>query len=321
MTITDSPAPTVITIRSEKCKKDGLCVTVCPVRVFAAGKNESPVVRRADECVLCGQCLAVCANEAIAHSRLDRSRFVRIDGQQPVEGAAAMQLLRQRRLVRAYKPEAVPRELIERIVEVAGFAPTSAHGREGWVRTVTVVTGVEEMRRVAALTVEYMRELRGLLRSPFAKLVARFKVEPRRGRAMLPDLDMRIAEYEQGRDAIVYGAPAAIFVHTPEVTSEPSADCDAALFAVMIAAHAHGLGTCWNGWLAKAGDAFKARKAKGLRRMLGIPEHHVVGAAMTLGYPAVRLHSVPQRETHLHWVTLSEARPRGADPHQSMASM
>jgi hypothetical protein len=36
--------------------------------------------------------------------------------------------------------------------------------------------------------------------------------------------------------------------------------------------------------------------------MLGIPEHHQVGAAMTLGFPALKLHSVPQREIKLHWV-------------------
>jgi nitroreductase len=173
------------------------------------------------------------------------------------------------------------------------------------------VSGESDMRRVLELTVEYMREMRALLNSPLVKLAARFKIEPRRGRSMLDDLDMRLAEYEQGRDAVVYGAPAAIFVHTPRLTPEPQIDCDAALFAVMLAAHARGLGTCWNGWLAKAADAFKARRATGLRRLLRIPDHHEVGAAMTVGFPGIDLHSIPQRETLVRWASAEPSGARG----------
>jgi nitroreductase/NAD-dependent dihydropyrimidine dehydrogenase PreA subunit len=293
---------TSISIDADRCRKDGLCAQVCPVRIFVAPKGDLPVVQRAEDCVLCGQCVAICAHQAILHSRLDLGRLVRIEERHPVEGPAAIELLRQRRSVRVYKSDPVPRDLLERIVEVAGFAPTSAHGKEGWVRSVTVVSGPDQMQRVRDLTVEYLRELRGLLGSAMVGFVARFKVEPRRGIGMLPDLDLRLAEHDQGRDAILYDAPAAVFVHTPEATHEPSADCDAALFAMMIAAQAHGLGTCWNGWLAKAASAFKAKRATGLRRMLAIPDHHQVGAAMTIGFPALRLHSIPQRETRIHWV-------------------
>jgi nitroreductase len=91
------------------------------------------------------------------------------------------------------------------------------------------------------------------------------------------------------------------------LTPEPQIDCDAALVAMMLAAHAHGLGTCWNGWLAKAADAFKARRAVGLRRLLQIPDHHEVGAAMTVGIPGIQLHSVPQRETAVRWVSAEAA--------------
>jgi len=295
--------PTEITIDVDKCKHDGLCAQLCGARVFDWSENEPPVVRRAELCMLCGQCLAICANDAIAHSRLDRKNFARIENRQPVEAAAMEQFLRQRRSVRNYKPTEVPRELLERIAQVAGFSPTSAHGKEGWVRSVTIVSGADDMRRVAELTAEYMRELGAFLSSFVVRQIARFKIEPRRGIGMLPDLNMRVAEYEAGRDCLVYSAPAAIFVHTPELTHEAQIDCDAALMAMMMAAHAHGLGTCWNSWIAKAADAFKVKRAVGLRRMLAIPEHHKVGAAMTIGFPAIKLHSVPQRETAIHWAT------------------
>jgi nitroreductase/NAD-dependent dihydropyrimidine dehydrogenase PreA subunit len=294
-------AATGITIVADKCRRDGLCAQVCPVRIFDWRLGEVPQVRRVEQCVLCGQCLAVCPSDGIVHSRLEESRFTRIERRTPVEGAALMELLRQRRSVRVYQPQPVPRELLARIVEMAGFAPTSAHGGEGWTRFVTVVSGEAEMRRVLELTVDYLRELRAVLDSLLVRGLAKFLVPPRRGRSMLPDLDMRLAEYSHGRDAIVYGAPAAMFVHTPRETPDPQTDCDAALFAMMLAAHAHGLGTCWNGWLAKAAETFRVRHATGLRRLLQIPDHHEVGAAMTVGFPGLRLHSVPPRETTVRW--------------------
>jgi nitroreductase len=163
------------------------------------------------------------------------------------------------------------------------------------------------MGRALELTVEYLRELRAVLHRPLVRVLAKFLVPPRRGRSMLPDLDMRLAEHDQGRDAIMYGAPAAIFVHAPRETPAPQIDCDTALLAMMLAAHAHGLGTCWNGWLAKAAEAFKVRHATGLRRLLQIPDHHEVGAAMTIGFPGLKLHSIPQRQTMVQWVSAEGA--------------
>ncbi|MBN2358581.1 MAG: nitroreductase family protein [Deltaproteobacteria bacterium] len=297
--------PTAISIAAEQCKRDGLCARVCPARIYDWQKDTVPTISRVEHCGLCGQCLAVCPGGAIVHSRLDPNHFTRIENRQPVEPAAAQELLRQRRSVRNYKPDEVPRDLLEQIARVAAYAPTSAHGGEGWVRSATIVSGRADMQRVLELAVEYLRELRGMLDLFVVKQMARFRPELQRAFGMLPDLEMRLAEHAAGRDVILYSAPAAIFVHTPRQTAEPQVDCDAALYAMMIAAQAHGLGTCWNGWLTKAGDAFKARRATGLRRLLAIPDHHDVLAAMTIGYPALRLHSIPQRETAIHWIATS----------------
>jgi nitroreductase len=113
---------------------------------------------------------------------------------------------------------------------------------------------------------------------------------------------MRLTEYEEGRDVITYGAPAAIFVHSPRVTPTPQTDCDCVMYPMMLMAHALGLGTCWNGYLSKAASGFKLDTFTALREMLELPDHHDVYAAATLGFPRVRLHSVPQRESRAHWV-------------------
>jgi nitroreductase len=229
-------------------------------------------------------------------------RLVKITDRHPVEAAALGRLLRQRRSVRAYKDEEIPKELLEQVVEVGGFGPTGSHGGEGWVRRVTVVAGQGEMKQVAALTYEYVKQLSALLDSVAVRTMARWKEGPRAGRLMLPDMKMRLAEYEGGRDMITYGAPAALFVHSPRVTATPQTDCDNVMYPMMLMAHALGLGTCWNGYLATAASGFRLKGFTALREMLEVPAHHDVYAAATLGFPRFRLHSVPQRETRAHWV-------------------
>jgi nitroreductase/Pyruvate/2-oxoacid:ferredoxin oxidoreductase delta subunit len=293
---------TRISVDEDICRKDGLCALICPTRVFTHREGQPPEIGNETLCCLCGQCLAVCPSGAISHSRLDRSRFEKIADRHPVAAVALGQLLRQRRSVRAYKDKAVPKALLEQIVEVGGFGPTGSHGGEGWVRRVVVVTGRNDMKRVADLTCEYVKQLCDLLDSFMVKMVARWSEGPRMGRLMLPDMRMRLAEYESGRDAFTYEAPAALFVHTPRVSPTPQTDCDNVMYPVMLMAHALGLGTCWNGFLSKAASGFRRKGFTALREMLDLPDHHDVYAAATLGYPRFRPHSVPQRETRAHWV-------------------
>jgi nitroreductase/NAD-dependent dihydropyrimidine dehydrogenase PreA subunit len=295
-----------LTVNHELCGGDGICAAICPARILRMGEKKAPPeVGEMGTCVLCGQCIAACPRGAIAHSALDAAGFERIEERQPLAPEAAMGFLRQRRSVRAYDNKPVPKELLARVVRIAGFAPTSAHGGEGWVRSVAIVTGAAAMRKVAELTAEHMRLMGKMLDHPVVRLLGRFghwKDEVRSGRAMLPDLRMRLAEWKASRDVITYEAPAALFVHTPRAEPEPVATCQAALMAILYAAHAHGLGSCWNGYLTKAACAFKTPSFTELRDMLGIPRHHDVLAAATIGYPRFKLHSLPARQTNIRWV-------------------
>ncbi len=74
------------------------------------------------------------------------------------------------------------------------------------------------------------------------------------------------------------------------------------MYPMMLMAHALGLGTCWNGYLSRAASGFKVGGFTALRELLELPDHHDVYAAATVGFPAVRLHSVPPREARAHWV-------------------
>ena len=291
-----------ITIDKEKCKKEGLCARVCGVRMFSHKRKEYPEVRNQEDCVLCGECIAVCPTGAITHNLLDKTRFKRTAGLAPLDADVVASILHQRRSVRAYKKGQIPRDVLEEIASVGGYAPTSAHGGEGWTRSCIIVSGEENMCKVRELTADYMRRLARLLESLVVRIVAHWNPGPRVGRSMLPDIYMRLRELEQGRDAITYDAPHALFFHSPRFSPYPQVDCDAAIYSVMLLAHAKGMGTCWNGWLMKAANGFRIKSFTALREMLGFPDHHEVFSAATLGYRALDLHSIPHRETKIGWV-------------------
>jgi nitroreductase/NAD-dependent dihydropyrimidine dehydrogenase PreA subunit len=291
-----------IAIDSERCEAEGLCASLCPVRIFSHEKGSVPRISDTEHCVLCGQCVAVCPNDAITHSVLERQRFREIKEMASIDAGVVASLLRQRRSVRNYKKDLVPRRELEELAEIAGFSPTSAHGGEGWTRSCIIVSGAESMGLVRDMTAEYMKQLAALLDSPMVRIMARWKPSPRVGRSLLPDITMRLREYARGEAVITYNAPHAIFFHSPTHSVYPQITCDTALYTVMLLAHARGMGTCWNGWLMKAANGFKIRSFTRLRELLGFPDHHEVFAAATLGYRAVKLHSTPDRKTTVRFI-------------------
>ena len=74
------------------------------------------------------------------------------------------------------------------------------------------------------------------------------------------------------------------------------------MLAVQLLADAHGCGTCWNGLLQGAAAGDHVRGFRKLAEFLKIPEGHKCYAAATVGYPAVRLHSLPLREVGITWI-------------------
>lgn len=300
--MTTSPIPS-ITINHDACQHDGLCTQLCPMRILTYQAGTAPEVRRSEECILCGHCVASCPSNAIIHDGLDLARLRKKTSAESPTPVQAYALLSERRSVRNYKRDPPPRELFERVIEVAGYAPGSPHHRLGWERHFTVVVGEEKMRQVREITVDYTRRICSLLDSLLMRCAALLFESARAGREVLPDLRMRLAEWEQGRDLITYGAPAAIFAHAPVNSALPQIDCDAALSSVLLYAHANGLGTCWNGILQDAARGHHLRGFNDLRRLLKIPSDHVCYAAATVGYPSLRMHRVPPRKVAVSFVT------------------
>lgn len=294
--------PPVITIDPQTCKRDGLCARLCPVGVFTAPAGQVPAVAHTEECVLCGQCLAGCPQNAIQHSGFEPASVESVNPQVPLTPQTAYALLSQRRSVRNYKKEVPTHELLETVIAAASCAPGSPHHRIGWERRFIVVSGQEKMQKVCAITAEYVQQTYDLINSFVVRLAARFDDSARSALAVAPDLAMRLEAYRAGQDKLTYNAPAAVFAIAPLVSSTPQVDCDAALYAVLLMAQAYGLGSCWNGLLQGAACGDHLRGFTRLSEFLSIPAGYKCYAAATFGYPQIHVQRVVKRAVDIQWV-------------------
>jgi ferredoxin/nitroreductase len=292
----------VISVNAETCTRCGLCVKICPTRIFGSATGIIPVTHHLEECVLCGQCLCVCMKSSIIHSGFELSNFKSIQNKHPLTSEIAFEFMSQRRSVRNYKIEIPSKELLDKISQIAGYAPGSPHHRVGWVRNITIVQGADSMKVVLDRTADYMQKTVRLLKSWYLKVAAKYSDSARAGISVVPDMEMRLDEYKKGNDLIIYNAPAAIFIHAPVNSSTPQTDCDTACMMIQLYAEANGLGTCWNGLIQMAAAGDHIRGFTRLADYLKIPEGHKCYAAMTLGYPTTTLHSIPERKVDITWI-------------------
>lgn len=270
------------TIDQSLCIQCGECAADCPLSLIDLedGWPRIPEFKEA-HCIRCQHCLAVCPTAALSILGLDPelSQAVMVHPPDMVEN-----LITSRRSVRRYRSEAVPKDVIRRLMEVVAHAPTGKNQRQ--VR-FTLVDDPEVLERIRIQTMDGIRTavLEDSLPDGmefFAKMV-----EP----------------FDRGRDIIFRGAPHMLIASAPTGSPSPEADPFIALSYFELMAASLGLGTVWCGFARWALQSVVPEMV----RKLGIPADHRSMYAVMFGYPAVRYARTVQREVQdLHRVTLSD---------------
>jgi F420 biosynthesis protein FbiB-like protein len=176
-------------------------------------------------------------------------------------------LLQARRSIRRYSPQAVPAQVIERLLTAATWAP-SAHNRQPW-RFATVATP-EAKTRLA-------RAMGDRLRSD--RLADGDALE-----AIDADRDRSYARITGATAVILVCLTLADMDHYPDARRARAEYLMAvqsvamAVQNILLAAHADGLGACWMCAPLFCGDV--------VREALDLPDDWEAQALVTLGYPA-----------------------------------
>jgi nitroreductase len=215
-----------------------------------------------------------------------------------------------RRSVRAFRPDPVSREIIQRILNVAARAPSGTN-MQPW--RAYVLTGSIKERLSEALLQVHARGGTDLTSAEYRYYPAQF-FEPYLGRRRRVGFDLygllgiqrgekdRMA-HQHGRNLVFFGAPVGL-IFTIDRRLEIGSWLDYGMFLenIAIAARAHGLDTCM--------QAAFAPFHRTIRDNLPLSEAEVVVCGMSIGYEdpdapenQLRTERVPASEfaTFLGW--------------------
>lgn len=260
-----------------RCIRCGRCVRVCPSQIFGRVEPEGRIVVRDPEgCIVCGHCVAACPAGAIDHEAFPPERVHKADRTKLPSPEQVELLMAVRRSNRALSRRPVPQEWLDRILAAADRAPTASNARElGY----TLVTDPERLRQVAEYTLGVFRGLERLLSSPFVKPWLK-PLMPGVYR-YVPVFARLRRDYAEGRDRILRGATALIFIHAPQKNRFAAEDANLACQNASLMAEALGVSQVYMGFVL---TAIRQDRHKRLNRILGL-EGRRIAAILALGMP------------------------------------
>lgn len=258
----------------EKCNRDGICAAECPTRIIELPSTDDcprPIPDADQYCLACGHCVAVCPQGALRLNWLAPGDCPPVRREIGITTEQAEQFLRSRRSIRTFKEQPVEREKLQKLIEIAGYAP-SAKNLQPWHWLVVEDTG--EVRRLAGMVIDWMRDV----------------IEENREMVESRGFVRVVAAWDRGDERICRGAPHVIIAHGDKTWAYGVEDCTLALEYLELFAPSLGLGTCWGGFLYSTVNQYPP-----LFETLGLPADHRAYGAMMVGYPKFKYQRLPRR--------------------------
>ncbi|MBP7460103.1 MAG: nitroreductase family protein [Candidatus Delongbacteria bacterium] len=279
----------------------GLCMRICPEQVFNISDRRGRMVIHQHRCRICGQCIGICPVGSIQHSGFSDGMF-QVVTDYKIDPDIVYRFLSNYQSIRSYCREIPSRALMEQIVEIAGFAPENPHRRIDDGKVVRIVYGYQKMAKLTALLIGYYRHLIHDASNSSTHTLSIIKGKLHPLKKILPDITMRLDEFDKGVDLFSYHAPMAVFVYASANLISAPANCHAAGLYIQLYASAYGIGSCWSRLMQMAVSNEFLIDYSGLHEFLKIPQGMNCYSAFTAGYPLIRPSRVPKRKTSIGWI-------------------
>jgi nitroreductase/Pyruvate/2-oxoacid:ferredoxin oxidoreductase delta subunit len=261
---------TLVTINKETCTKCGICTTQCNIISGKEGSYPRQLPGTDEYCMRCGHCVAVCPTGSLTHREMPESQTPPISKKLEISFEQCAQLIKSRRSIRNYRDTAVPKEEIERIIEVARFAPTGHNNQDVRWLVINDHAYVDKIRAIGADWLRMVMKTNPQMAAMFAGIVQ-----------ML----------EAGRDMFLQGAPAVVTAYAEKNSPMSATDCAIALAYFDLAAKSAGLGCCWAGFFYISAASYPA-----MMEALALPEGFTPYGALMVGYPEYKYARIPARK-------------------------
>jgi nitroreductase len=217
-----------------------------------------------------------------------------------VGGEAFHNFVLNRRSIRVFRDQPLPRELLQQIVDIISTAPMGfpPHKVE-----VTVVQNRSTIEQALPIIVRMYENLGQRMKNPFIRAMIKRRTTPEAFNSLrnhvLPSMAYRLPDMKAGgADTITRGAPAMLLFHAQRAPDDHTPDAWIALTYGLLASHALGLGATAISLVPPI-----VERSPELRALFQIPPENEVVACMILGYPRVRYQRGIRRElAGVHWI-------------------
>ncbi len=263
-----------IEVDRKTCKGDGRCAEICPMHILKMNEKERVpefVPDGGDMCINCGHCFAFCPPGSIRLSTMSVENSMRLDHSKLPSAEQTELLLKGRRSIRIYKDEPVAKELIEKLLDIARYAPSGINRQPvNWA----VLAGKDKVHGLGDLISKWME---GLLKAD-SSLAGSLRFD-------------RLAEsWKKGEDRICRGAPCIVIAYGLKDDPMAPQSCVIAAAYLELAAFGLGLGACWAGYVNMV-----VNMSEDVRKFTGLSPRAAAGAAMMIGHPKYRYSRIPLR--------------------------
>ena len=277
----------LIDINKQKCTNCKTCVEVCPVNMITSHKNGYVTIipELTGNCMKCGQCEAFCQYSAIS---IEYDTAQKYQGKYVNESLNPEHLvyhMANRRSIRNFKNSTVKEDVLNKIMEVARYAPTAGNSQNiKWM----IIHDRKKIDNFLDVSFDWIKHfMQNNLNSTFNHI-----------------LQIALSARENGEDMICRNAPHLILAYSddtdknnPYAASIPI-DATIGISYIELVAVSYGLGTCWAGFVnILAGFSEKIKES------LGIKEGYSIYGALMIGYPKFKQKRIPKRnQINLKWL-------------------
>jgi nitroreductase len=228
---------------------------------------------------------------------MDMNNFIDLSKDEFIDTDDFFEFLRQRRSHRHFKKQGIPKEDMDKLIDIVRYSPTGSNSQSV---EVVVIQDAKRIEKLSNLAVDFMAA--GAEES--TKQLQILKAEGRGTPEELAVMEMmeRYGEMmkqsrEMGNDPVFYRAPAVIVFHSSKEGRSQKDNCVIASTTMGLLARTMGLEYTYIGIFEAA-----ANESPPVKDELNLPDGHEVYSVIVLGYPKFKFsRTVDRKSTAVKW--------------------
>lgn len=260
----------MIKINIDQCIKCGKCVKSCVTEAIDPdiGKVKS------HRCIKCSHCLAICPQDAITQDNM-QGEYISPNN---IKTEDFENLIYTRKSIRNYTNKDIDDKTLNKFINLMKYSPTGTNSQKAFV---TVINSRERVNDFSGKMISFLKKFVRLGLSPaLYPFIVLFLGKKKTDKFY--SYKKIILNTKAGKDILCYNCPMLVLFHSSSDASTPEMDCNIQSSYASLHALTLGLGTCFNGFIAKGLNINKK-----LKRELGIPDKNKIYSSLLVGYPAL----------------------------------